>query len=268
MTGRKNMSTTATFSGDRFHVQLRSSQVDLPSRSEKSVRCGYTGSGESLHSRGLSTSRPGNVVETGVCVLKSGKVCVVNRHATPFSLFLPMLILLIGLVTVGKAAENEVRYLVQLGIKMFPALVGGNLDIASQQNDAGTLLLLVVYQEENRPAAEQVTKRLQGSIRLIHQYPVEITMTDLAGLNRFDNQPVAGIFLAEPLDPSARTTLRQFGIKKKSLLFSPFTGDVQDGILAGLHITTQVKPSLNLTTLRETGLRMNPLFLKVAIRYE
>ncbi|MBF0629064.1 MAG: hypothetical protein HQL91_12675 [Magnetococcales bacterium] len=174
---------------------------------------------------------------------------------------------LLVFATMTRAANGEVDHLLQLGIKMFPTLVGGDLELTNQKNEAGKLLLLVLYQE-NRTAGEEVLKRLQGSVQTIYKLPVQIVLTDPAGLANFDKQPVAGIFCAEPLSPFPRMVLIKFGLQKKSIVFSPFAGEVQQGILSGLHISTQVQPALNLTTLNAMGMHINPLFFKVAKTYE
>ena len=187
-----------------------------------------------------------------------------RRHC----LFLAVWLVTLGcLATVAQAVDSGAEYALQLGIKMFPTLVGGNLDIDTQKNAEGKLLLLVVYQE-NRPGGEEVVARMNSSVRVIYKTPVQILLTDVAGFAAFAAQPVAGIFLTEPLALTPRTATIAFGIQKKAVVFSPFDGDVQQGILAGLHIAIQVQPALNLTTLRNSGIRMNQLFFKVAQTYE
>ncbi|MBF0136100.1 MAG: hypothetical protein H7833_16210 [Magnetococcus sp. DMHC-1] len=187
----------------------------------------------------------------------------------PQRCFLSILVwvLLACVATLARAGDSEAEYTLQLGIKMFPTLIGGNLDLDSQRNSAGKLLLLVVYQD-NLQAGEEVVKKMNNSIKVIYKSPVQIELSDVAGCKEFDSRSVAGIFLAEQLDPAHRAEIIRFGIKKKSVVFSSFKGDVQQGIMAGLHVATQVQPALNLAALRETGMRMNQLFFKVAKTYE
>ncbi|NGZ06937.1 MAG: hypothetical protein G8237_11340 [Magnetococcales bacterium] len=184
----------------------------------------------------------------------------------------PSLVVLLIWIMVSASAraltvESDSEHLLQLGVKMFPTLVGGNLDLDNLINADGALTLLVLYQE-NRLAAQGVVNRLQASVRIIHKYPVDIRMVDVAGLSAWQTPPVAGVFLAESMVRTFLATIQQFGNHKKTIIFSPFDGDVQQGILSGLSISTQVKPALNLVTLRAAGIRMNPLFFKVAKTYE
>ncbi|MBF0461926.1 MAG: hypothetical protein HQL87_11060 [Magnetococcales bacterium] len=183
------------------------------------------------------------------------------------SLLAVLLLTLIGCVTEGVCLGSRNEYYLQLGIKMFPSLVGGNLDLAAQKNAAGKLLLLVVYRE-NRASGEQVANTLNNSIQVIDQFPIQVALCMVDECRAFAQEAVAGVFLAEPLTARQIEAIKQFSIHTKAVLFSPFEGDVQNGIMTGLFISTQVKPALNLLTLRQSGIRMNTLFLKVAKTYE
>ncbi|MBF0214871.1 MAG: hypothetical protein HQM00_15140, partial [Magnetococcales bacterium] len=63
----------------------------------------------------------------------------------------------------------------QLGIKMFPALVGGNLDLSSQKNKEGALSLLIVY-EQNRDIAEQMAHTLDTTVKIIDKFPIQVVV--------------------------------------------------------------------------------------------
>ncbi|MBF0192535.1 MAG: hypothetical protein HQL99_15565 [Magnetococcales bacterium] len=154
-----------------------------------------------------------------------------------------------------------------LGIKMFPALIGGNLDLSGQTDKKGTLLLLIVY-EENRGVGEQVARTMNLSGKVIDTFPFQVEVCTVSELKTFAERPVAGVFLVESLAAEPMEKVTAFGVVKQSIVFSPFEGDVQKGVLAGMDISTQVKPALNLATLRKSGIRLNALFIKVAKTYE
>lgn len=207
----------------------------------------------------------------GLCLqgVAQGGVLLMPRVRTMRMVYLCMILggLLYGSVVLARSFESNTDHLLQLGVKMFPTLVGGNLDLESQKSDSGNLLLLVLF-HDNRSAAEGVVNRLQASVRVILKYGIDVQAVDARNVSLFQPQPVAGIFLAESMAPALRASVQEFGNIKKSIVFSPFEGEVQQGILSGLSIATQVKPALNLVTLRASGIRMNPLFFKVAKTYE
>ncbi len=48
------------------------------------------------------------------------------------------------------------------------------------------------------------------------------------------------------------------------ILYSPFEGDVERGVTAGLSIEAKVLPFVNQRTLEASGVELKPFFLKVA----
>ncbi|MBF0272139.1 MAG: hypothetical protein HQL98_08770 [Magnetococcales bacterium] len=185
-----------------------------------------------------------------------------NKRSIIYEFFL---LLMLWYASEGLCSDTNGHRL-QLGIKIFPALVGGNLDLASQTNKDGTLLLLIVYGED-RGTGENLVRMLNTSTRVIDHYPIQVVVCMVSEFRQFADRPVAGIFLAESLKSAPMEEIIVFGIAKKSIIFSPFEGDVQNGVMAGMEISTQVKPALNLVTLRKSGIRLNSLFIKVAKIY-
>ena len=59
-----------------------------------------------------------------------------------------------------------------------------------------------------------------------------------------------------------------YGIKNHIIVFSPFEGDVEKSITAGVFIGARVQPSINMKTLKASGIQIKFFFLKVAKKYE
>jgi len=163
--------------------------------------------------------------------------------------------------------EQSTRDRVWLGLQMFPALVGGNMDIRTKLDSGGKLLLLVVFQND-RVWAKKMAESLDKRVNNIYKYPIRTDITEDIDFKAYNPGQVAGVFVSEQLSPDRRTRLVSFGIRHRIVIFSPFVKDVEEGVTAGLHISTQTRPALNLTTIRKSGLRMNKLFFKVAKTYE
>lgn len=169
--------------------------------------------------------------------------------------------------TKAHGGSRGVEHQIQLGIKMFPTMVGGNLDIKARRNEDGKLLLVILYRGNIR-AGEQAADKLRSSVKRIYKYPIRVVVTDDFDFKAFSEEKVAGLFFVEQLSPDQRNAAIRFGINKKAIVFSPFNGDVEKGVMAGMHISTRVQPALNVSTIRKSGIRMNKLFLKVAKTYE
>ncbi len=63
-------------------------------------------------------------------------------------------------------------------------------------------------------------------------------------------------------------SLVRFGIDRHVIVYSPFEGDVESGILGGLSIEAQVRPYLNRATLESSHIMLKEFFLKVAKVYQ
>ena len=155
---------------------------------------------------------------------------------------------------------------IKIGIKVFPMIVGGNLDLRNRIGPTGEMLLAIVY-THNKLIALKTKKRLGSSIGNIDKYRPVVKIVQLDKLLS-GNYDVAGIFIAEKLSKESLRKLTKFGILNKSVVFSPFENDVRNGVFSGLHIATSITPSINLATVKATSIRFNRLFLRVAKAYD
>jgi hypothetical protein len=52
------------------------------------------------------------------------------------------------------------------------------------------------------------------------------------------------------------------------IVFSPFTGDVERGVVVGISVTNRVKPYFNIRALERSKIVINALLMKMSKRYE
>jgi hypothetical protein len=83
--------------------------------------------------------------------------------------------------------------------------------------------------------------------------------TELAA---YHARPPAGIFVTEELDGKTLRDVVEFGIDHKRIVYSPFAGDVERGVLGGLSVEAQVKLFVNENTMEASSVSLKPLFLK------
>ena len=58
--------------------------------------------------------------------------------------------------------------------------------------------------------------------------------------------------------------LRAWSERFRTLVFSPFAGDVEAGAVAGIYVADRILPFINLRQAQRAGIRFKPFFLKVA----
>lgn len=172
--------------------------------------------------------------------------------------------LITGTTTISLLASHTEGWndlLLGVGVKLFPSFLAADQDIVFKNEAEGTLLLLVVHSGQ-REVAEQAAQYLR-TVKTVRDVPVRVLVVAIQELADLAPRKIAGILLAEPIHQDLETLIH-FSREHKAILFSPFKGDVERGILGGLLVTDKVVPMVNLQAMEAAGIRIKPFFLKVA----
>lgn len=153
------------------------------------------------------------------------------------------------------------------GLELFPSLLAADLDITKKQGDVGELLLLLLYKDRNE-VAETMAIYL-NKIKEIQLTPIRIEITSIDSfLQLYESKRPAGIFLTQRFKKKELETIIAYGGKRQAIIFSPFEGDVEKGVHAGIDVSEKVLPYLNKRALQRSKIRIKPFFLKIAELYE
>ncbi|WP_022669170.1 hypothetical protein [Desulfospira joergensenii] len=101
----------------------------------------------------------------------------------------------------------------------------------------------------------------------IHGIPIRVEVTTDTSLEQYSKEPPAGIFLVQEISDDLERVIN-FGKLHKIIVFSPFEGDVEAGVLGGIHISERMLPYINQRTLDASGIKIKPFFLRVSKHYE
>lgn len=173
--------------------------------------------------------------------------------------------LLLFVMTSSKGAigdEFEER-LVSVGLKVFPAIIAA--DESMEERSADTPLFITIVYHDNRAYAETLARRLE-KISPIKGRHLRIRVLSVEQLLQQESSPDA-LFLSQRLDQPLEQVL-DYARRHNVISFSPFRGDVERGVLAGIAVTDRILPYINLRTLSSLKLELKPFFLKVAEIYE
>ena len=184
-----------------------------------------------------------------------------------------ILLLMLAFSHAAASAVDEVQERrIRSGLRLFRAVLAADKDIASKTDSAGKLLLLVVYADDRKLAesfAAELEQLGKGDKRgTVRKLPIDVQVSNDLSLKPFQNQVPAGIYVVEKLYDDDVNRLVRYGVENHVIVYSPFEGDVNKGILVGLAIETRVRPYINLHTMRESRIRIKQFFLKVAKHYE
>lgn len=174
-------------------------------------------------------------------------------------------LLLLGLAATMCIADEQTDRRLLMGIKLFPALLAADQDLAQKRGEDGALHVVFLYRAD-AVAASNAAKRL-GATQRIKNLPLLISILPYARLAELNNKPPAALFIAES-SPADLAHAVRFGIEHQRIVFSPFKGDVSAGASAGIFISDRILPLVNLASLKAAAIRLQPFLLEVAKTHE
>lgn len=183
-----------------------------------------------------------------------------------------LLVVLGLLLAVGSALGNEEKQRAQIGLRLFRTMLAADQDLDRKIAADGALDIVLLYRD-NRQLAEEFADALRISGRsgqqgLLKNYPIRVTITNDPELAAYNERVPAGIYLVQSLPNAALVRVIRYATARRRILFSPFAGDVEKGVLTGFIIGVRVLPYLNQYTLEKSGIQFKSLLLRVAKIYE
>jgi len=191
-------------------------------------------------------------------------ICRCSRTPGRPRLIAAMLLCLLGTLATSLPAQEALEPRLQIGINLLPAIIAANKAVISSPADT-ELSIYLVY-DTNRYLAEQLQLRLArlGSIR---KHRLLITALPLQSLLETEPGNQGSVFIVEPFDDRL-DELIDFARQRRTLLFSPFVGDVERGVNAGFQVTDKVLPMVNMESLKQSKIQLKAFFLRIAVKHE
>lgn len=165
----------------------------------------------------------------------------------------------LGLASATARADSQDERRVRTGARLFRSLLAA--DIAVADKAVGGVLDIAVY-ARGAPQLEAVAPVIAPAGEAGKVRGLGLALRQIDSLD--DARPPMGVFLATPLSAPELQALIAWSRRHRVLLYSPFEGDVERGVMAGLSIEATVKPYLNQSALAASGVELKPFFFKVA----
>lgn len=168
-------------------------------------------------------------------------------------------------ISPGKPEANELSdQRVRIGLDLFPSVLAADEAIEGKKCNDGTLQLILVHAGREN-FAEEMAAALKR-IKEIRGIPIGISIVEIHELEKTTDCPTAGIFLVERVTGAMEAVIR-FGRDRHAIVFSPFPGDVENGVPSGMLITDRILPYVNIEALRLFDVHLKSFFLKIAEQY-
>jgi hypothetical protein len=163
------------------------------------------------------------------------------------------------------AADDLADVRAQAGARLFRAFLSADVDVDRKKVEKDQILVVFLYADDRQRAAG-LAASFAGNPKdaiTIHGAPVLVELSSDTSLASYAGRVPAGIFLVQPPSQNTLKSIIRYGIDHHVIVYSPFEGHVERGVLGGLAVEAQVRPYVNLTTLDASNITLKPLFFKV-----
>ncbi len=162
-------------------------------------------------------------------------------------------------------AEDVQALRARAGVRFFRSLLAADVDLQKKVVPPDQLLIVFLYVDDTRGANDlmarfgEQTKELRG-LRVVTEATKDVTL--------YTERVPAGIFIAQPPNKKALASIIRYGIDHHVIIYSPYEGHVESGVLGGLFVDAQMRPFVNGSTLSASQITLKDFFLKVAKVYQ
>ncbi len=172
------------------------------------------------------------------------------------------------LATAGTAslAQSPAEGRVAIGLELFPRLLALDVELEQKRSTDGSLRVWVVYSSQSREA-DRCADVLRRKAAMIRGTRTTFSVSSVADLVSAVSPPTA-ILIVEPIPAGDRERVLAYARQHQRIVFSPFEGDVERGVTAGIFIGARVQLYFNVRALDASRVRLDPGLLRLSRVYE
>lgn len=188
-----------------------------------------------------------------------------NKGSNSVASIKSFILLLLCMLSISVNANEKEMRRVMVGLKLFPAVIAADYQLAEKKDKQGYLPLIILYEDSPR-LAEDLAKRLT-QIKTIKNVPVLVKVSTFDDFINGETPSSIAVFIAQPPNVKTQKILDR-AISSSILLFSPFKGDVEKGIHSGFIVSDKIIPYVNLKTMQQSRIVLKAFFLRVSKHYD
>jgi len=151
-----------------------------------------------------------------------------------------------------------------VGLDLFPSFLAADNNILNKTNENDKLLIVFIYKYRKIEVEKMVDyfkkmKELKNKL-------IDTSVINYDEIDSIQKLKPAGIFIAEPFYDLS--SIVKIGINNRIIIFSPYEGDVEQGILCGIFIGAKILPYINKKTMINSKINFKSFFLRISKYYE
>lgn len=185
----------------------------------------------------------------------------------PFTQFIKFLVLIWCLFSPELYADATEDRRVMISASIFPRIIAVDEDLSKKLDSKGNVHLALVYKSDISKA-EKIAKQIRRKVKKIAGTKFHVTIVKLKDINQDNSERFSGILLVNPLSNTGLKTVKNYSNTQHILLFSPFEGDVERGVMAGIFVGSKIRPYFNLKSLGSAEVSLKSAIMKVSKTHE
>ncbi|MCB1889407.1 MAG: hypothetical protein KDH20_17500 [Rhodocyclaceae bacterium] len=174
--------------------------------------------------------------------------------------------LMLSMPSASLVAQSFGERRAHVGLKLFRTLLAADTGIHERAGSDGDLLVTFLHVDDSREAANHA-RELADHLDAIRGRSIRVEVASLEKVLGEESYRPAALFVSQRLATDEIRRLVDYAVRRHVIVFSPFEGDVERGILGGISVEATVRPLINMQTLSASGLAIKAFYLKVAKRY-
>jgi hypothetical protein len=179
------------------------------------------------------------------------------------------LALFLVLLSTFSFADEVANRRASAGLRLFRALLAADMGLAQKTVAPDEILILFVYVDDRQRATDLAQRFIEEAKERdkLHGLSIVTEVTNDPDFIAYRTRVPAGVFIAEAPGRGTLASIVRYGIQEHVIVYSPFEGHVEEGVLGGLSVEAQVRPYLNGETLMASHISLKSFFLSVAKVY-
>lgn len=161
------------------------------------------------------------------------------------------------------AADEVQSRRADLGVRLFRTLLAADLDLTRKTVENNQLLVVFFYVDDKRRAEELAARFVGNPPETVRDMQVIAEVSNDAAFSKYAARGPAAVFITQAPNANVLRSVIRFGIERHLIVYSPFEGHVERGVLGGLAVEAQVRPFVNLATLEASRISLKSFFLQV-----
>ena len=182
------------------------------------------------------------------------------------NLFYSLFIFLCLFTTQIYADSTEDRR-IMISASVFPRIIAVDENLSKKLDSSGQVHLAIIY-KLNKDKADKVAQQMLRKIKNIANKKILINIYKLSDIKNNSLERLSGVFIVEHMFGEDLEYIKKYASENHIILFSPFEGDVERGVMAGIFIGSKIRPYFNTKYLNYSQVKLNPAILKVSKIYE